>query len=249
MSKYGQFCPVARSLEILGDRWTLLIIRDMLIGGITHFNDLERSLPGISRGLLARRLKQLQHAGVIEKQTSATNPNATEYHLTQAGMELQETLMALMIWGEAWAFAEPTPEELDPVLLMWWLRADVQKDKLPQPRVVVQYDFHVDKKGMFWLILTSSDVTLCVTDPGFEIDVLVTANLTAFYNLWWGRITYEQATERYGVTVEGTPRMVRAFPDLFAWSAAAGLNYVKVRRQMQTQAHLIEVGSSGVPGD
>jgi DNA-binding HxlR family transcriptional regulator len=88
MSKYGQFCPVAKALEILGDRWTLLIVRDML-GGTKHFNDLERGLPGISRAILASRLRQLQQAGILEKRLNAPGRQTTEYRLTQAGQELR----------------------------------------------------------------------------------------------------------------------------------------------------------------
>ncbi len=235
MSKYGQFCPVAKALDILGDRWTLLIIRDML-GGTTHFNDLERGLPGISRALLSARLRQLQQAGVVEKRTSGAGRQSTEYRLTQAGQELENVILSLTIWGEAWAFGEPSPEELDPVLLMWWTRNDVRRDRLPENRVVVQYDFMYSRRnGSFWLILTAADVTLCLTDPGFEVDVLVTADLAAFYKLWWGRITYEQATRDYGVRVEGVPRLVRAFPDWFAWSAAEGMRAVRSRRSVQPQ--------------
>src|SRR6185295_10571208 len=108
MSKYGQYCPVARSLEILGDRWTLLIIREFLIG-MSHFNDLERGLPGISRPLLAQRLRQLQKAGILEKLNTKTGRQSTAYQLTPAGWELQKVLDGLMLWGEAWAFSEPTP--------------------------------------------------------------------------------------------------------------------------------------------
>lgn len=112
MAKYGQYCPVARSLEILGDRWTLLIIRDML-GGVRHFNDLERGLPGISRALLAQRLRQLQQSGVIEKRTNISGRQSTEYHPTPAGEALQGVIGALFSWGEMWAFDEPSSEELD----------------------------------------------------------------------------------------------------------------------------------------
>src|SRR5271154_368076 len=124
MPKYGQFCPVAKSLEILGDRWTLLIIRDMLTG-TTQFNDLERGLPGISRALLSSRLRLLQRTGIIEKRFNSSGRKTTEYQLTQAGIDLQAVLMPLMMWGETWAFEDPKPEELDPVLLMWWLRKSV----------------------------------------------------------------------------------------------------------------------------
>src|SRR5689334_17342900 len=126
MTKYGQYCPVAKSLEILGDHWTLLIIRDMLTG-TRHFNDLERGLPRISRALLASRLRQLRQAGVIDKQLTGAGRKTTEYQLTQAGQELFGVIMALRGWGEKWAFGDPTPDQLDPVLLMWWLhnRVDV----------------------------------------------------------------------------------------------------------------------------
>jgi DNA-binding HxlR family transcriptional regulator len=233
MSKYGQFCPVAKALDVLGDRWTLLIIRDLL-GGTTHFNDLERGLPGISRGLLSSRLRQLQHAGIIEKRTHDSGRKTTEYRLTQAGEELQGVIFSLMSWGEKWAFEDPTPEELDPVLLMWWLRSDVQRDRLPQARVVVRYDFRAGKRGYFWLVMTAADVTLCLTDPGYEVEVLVTADAAVLYKLWWGRISYEQALRDYGVTVEGLPHLVRAYPNWFSWSAADGMNALKAAREQQS---------------
>ncbi|HVU10214.1 MAG TPA: helix-turn-helix domain-containing protein [Phototrophicaceae bacterium] len=221
MSKYGQYCPVARSLEILGDRWTLLIIRDMLLG-TTQFNDLERGLPGISRALLSQRLRQLRHAGIIEKRLNPAGRKTTEYQLTQAGRDLQGVIFSLMNWGEAWAFDDPREEELDPILLMWWLRKRVDVSKLPQARVVVQFDFHGGQLGnthrSAWLVMTQADVTLCLTDPGYEIDVLVSSHLTAFYKLWWNRISYSDALDCWGVTVEGTPALVRAFPDWYGWS-------------------------------
>ena len=223
MSKYGQYCPVAKSLEILGDRWTLLIVRDMMYG-IGHFNDLERGLPRISRALLASRLRDLQRAGIVEKRYSSSGRQSTEYQLTQAGIELGTVITSLQQWGEAWAFDEPTPEELDPVLLMWWMRNRVNRDLLPAQRVVVQYDFHGQglrgaAKMSFWLILTIEDVSLCLTDPGYEIDLLVTADLAAYFKLWAGRISYEQALNDYNVTVDGVPNLIRAFPSWFGWNS------------------------------
>ena len=224
MSKYGQFCPVARALEILGDRWTLLIIRDMLLG-TTQFNDLERGLPGISRALLSARLRQLQQAGVIEKRLNSSGRKTTEYQLTQSGKDLQDVLGTLMNWGGTWAFGDPTPEELDPILLMWWLRKRVQVNTLPDRQIVVQFDLHGGQLGnarrSAWLLLTIADVTLCLTDPGFEVDVLVTADLAAFYKLWWALISYQEALSAYAFSVEGTPSMIRAFPNWFGWNAAA----------------------------
>lgn len=220
MSKYGQFCPVAKALEVLGDRWTLLIVRDMLTG-TTHFNDLERGLPGISRALLAGRLRQMQQAGVISKRMNGSGRQSTEYQLTQAGYELVNVVMSLREWGEAWAFGDPAPEELNPVLLMWWMHKRVSVDQLPNHRVVAQFDFHGAETVSFWLVLTTEDVTLCLTDPGYEINVLVTADLAAFYKLWGGRINYRQALDEYGICVEGIPSLTYAFPKWFGWSTAA----------------------------
>lgn len=216
MSKYGQYCPVARALEIIGDRWTLLIVRDMLFGA-KHFNELERGLPGISRALLASRMRQLQQAGIIEKHLNAAGRNATEYHLTQAGRELLNVISALQVWGDAWAFGDPTPEELNPVLLMWQMRSRVKVDQLPEFRVVVQYDFFGAMTVTFWLILTTEDVTLCLTHPGYEINLLITADLVATFKLWAGRINYQEALDDYLIKVDGLPSLVNAFPNWFGW--------------------------------
>jgi DNA-binding HxlR family transcriptional regulator len=215
MTKYGQFCPVARLLEIIGDRWTLLIIRDMLTG-TKHFNDLERGLPGISRALLADRMKLLQRAGVIEKCINGSGRNATEYHLTQAGQELLSVIMSLKMWGETWAFSDPIAEELDPVLLMWWLRGQANVELLPESRIVVQFDFPEARNVTFWLILTREDVSLCLTDPGYEINLLVSSDLATFYKVEGRRITYQQALDAGTIRVEGSRSHVRAFPTWFS---------------------------------
>lgn len=220
MSKYGQYCPVAQALEILGERWTLLIIRDMLTG-TRYFNDLERGLPGLSRALLAKRLRQLQQAGLVEKRFNDEGRNTTEYHLTQPGQELEAVIGALLVWGSAWAFGDPSEEQLDPLLLMWWLRNRVNVECLPEDRITVQFDFHGAKSETYWLVLARGDVNLCLTDPGYEINVLVTSDLAVFFKLWLGRIDYQEATRHHDVRVEGIPRLVRAFPDWFAWSPAA----------------------------
>ena len=132
MNKYGQYCPMAMATEILGDRWTLLIVRDLL-SGMQHFNDLERGLPGISRGLLSERLHRLERVGVLEKHSHGKG-RKTEYYLTDAGWELKGVINSLTIWGAKWAFGEPTEDQLDPILLMWWVRNRIEQDQLPQDR-------------------------------------------------------------------------------------------------------------------
>jgi DNA-binding HxlR family transcriptional regulator len=233
MSKYGQYCPVAQALEILGDRWTLLIIRDMLTG-TRHFNDLERGLPGISRALLSQRLQGLAEAGVVEKQIHHAGRQSTEYHLTPAGRALEGVIYSLLMWGATWAFGDPSPDQLDPLLLMWWMRNRVNVDLLPEGRTVIQFDFCGAKSVTYWLILMREDVTLCLTDPGYEINVLVTADLATFFQVWLGRIPYSEAIRGCGVRVEGIPRYARAFPNWFLWSPAA-----EVVRAVEAQKNYI----------
>ena len=231
MNKYGQYCPVAMATEILGDRWTLLIVRDLL-SGMRHFNDLERGLPGISRGLLSERLRRLQEVGVLEKHSHGRG-RKTEYTLTAAGKDLNDVIQSLTVWGAKWAFREPTEEQLDPILLMWWMRHRVCQDQLPQDRVVIQFDFLHHKKETYWLILTREDVSVCLTYPGFMTDVLVTTELSVFFQLWLGRISYRQAVDNNNLRVEAIPALARAFPAWFAWSLAAP-TVRAVRRKSET---------------
>lgn len=212
---------MACAVEILGDRWTLLIVRDLLTG-TRHFNHLERGLPGISRALLSQRLRRLQQSGVIEKRTTGMG-RGTEYALTPAGRDLQPVVLSLTAWGSQWAFRDPQPEQLDPLLIMWWMRGRMQVDHLPQPRVVVQFDFCGAHTGSYWLVLTAADVSVCLTPPGFDIDVLVTADLAAWFQVWLGRVPYAEALHRQQVRVEALPALARALPTWFAWSPAAPL--------------------------
>lgn len=220
MAKYGQYCPVAQALDLLGDRWTLLIVRDMLTG-TQHFNDLKRGLPGLSTGLLAKRLRQLQRAGIVERETRPAGRRTTAYRLTPAGQALYPVIEALLVWGADWAFGEPSPEELDPLLLMWWMHDHVDKRQFPDHRVVIQFDFHGAKNETYWLLLTQADVSVCLTDPGHAVDVLVEADLATYFKLWLGRLEYQEALTAHDVTVTGIPRLTRAFPRWFTWSPAA----------------------------
>jgi DNA-binding HxlR family transcriptional regulator len=220
MYKYGQYCPIAKAVEILGDRWTLLIVRDLLTG-TCHFNDLERGLPGISRALLANRLDRLERMGLLEKASHPQRRHSTTYSLTQAGQELEAVIDSLLRWGARWAFEEPDESDLDPVLLMWWIRGRVRVDQLPKERVVVRFDFKSTQADTFWLVLTQADVSICLTDPGFELDVLVTANLAAFFQVWLGQISFATAIDQGLIQVDALPALAVALPTWFAYSLAA----------------------------
>ena len=220
MSTYGQYCPIAQALDIIGDRWTLLIIRDMLTG-TRHFNDLQRGLPGLSRALLSKRLQQLQRDGIIEKRMTHYGRRTSEYHLTEAGIDLHNVINSLLVWGTKWSFGDPVEEQLDPLLLMWWMRGRVNRENLPDSRITIQFDFHSPLTDSYWLVISREDVVICVTDPGFDINVLVTANLKSFFMVWLGRMAYQDAIRCEDVIVESIPVFEQAFPTWFAWSPAA----------------------------
>jgi DNA-binding HxlR family transcriptional regulator len=219
MHRYGQYCPVARAAEILADRWTVLIIRELL-ADVNHFNELERGLPHMSRTLLAGRLRRLQQAGVLERR-GASRGKRTEYRLTSAGRELQPIIDQFGGWGARWAFGEPRRNELDPVILLWWMRRRVRVEAIGRRRVAIQFDFKGGPRRSHWLLIDRMDVSVCLKHPGFDIDVTVAADIVAFYRVWLGRATLSEALRRQQIRLDGTPADVRAFPDWFAWSPMA----------------------------
>jgi len=220
MGTYGQYCPIAKGAEILAERWTPLIIRDVMQGA-HRFNDIERGLPGISRSLLAGRLRQLLRAGVIEQRPGQGGGYA-EYHLTPAGRELGQVVDRLGEWAARWVFRDPDPEDRDPVLLMWWMHGRINRDLLPPRRVVVRFDFRRATKPCIWLVLERSDVSVCPTDPGFDTDLIVTADISDLYRVWLGRTTLGRAIEDGLIQIDGPPALGRAFPRWLQLSHLAG---------------------------
>jgi DNA-binding HxlR family transcriptional regulator len=220
VQSYGQYCPVAKASEILADRWTPLILRELLAGG-HHFNELERGLPGIPRSLLSQRLRRLERAGVVERHVAA-NGRASTYDLTPAGLGLRAAITALGDRGAQWVLRDPEPNELDPGLLLWRMRRRVHHERLPQRRTVVQFDFRGARPGSYWLVLEPSEVSVCLHDPGFEVDVWVTADVAAFHRVWLGRTSLAEAMSGEAVQIEGPRSLTRAFGTWFAWSPFAG---------------------------
>jgi DNA-binding HxlR family transcriptional regulator len=153
MRSYAQYCPIAKASEILGDRWTLLIVREMM-GGATGFNELQRGLPGISRSVLTDRLRSLERAEIIERRTGPKG-RTLEYRLTPAGRDLEQVVQALGEWGVTWSFTDPRPEERDPDLLIVRMARHVDHDELPADRTVVQFNFRNPAKR-FWMVLEPS---------------------------------------------------------------------------------------------
>jgi DNA-binding HxlR family transcriptional regulator len=218
MRSYAQYCPVAKATEVLGDRWTLLIVREML-GGASGFNQLQRGLPGISRSVLTDRMRSLERAEVIERRTGPKG-RTLEYRLTPAGRDLEPVVQAIGEWGATWSFTEPRREELDPDLLIVWIARHVDRRQLPPGRTVVKFDFRSPKRR-YWMVLEPSEVSVCLQHPGFDVDVEVTADTAALYRVYLGRAELSGAIRAGQVTMSGPRTLQRGLRDWFTWSAFA----------------------------
>ena len=229
MRDYRQYCPVALGSEVFADRWTPLILREMVIGS-TRFNDIERGLPGISRTLLQQRLHHLERKGVLERQPSPSG-RGSEYHLTAAGRDLEPVIMALGEWTVRWLFAEPEPVDVDPVTLSWWMHRRVERDQLPEGRVTIEFDYRGIEPKRIWMVLDRGEPSVCFKHPGFEPDVIVTTEPVSLMRVFSGIVLFKDAVADGSVRLAGTPSLTRRFGSWFAWSPFAPAVRDVVRRR------------------
>lgn len=221
MTDYGQFCPVALGAEIFAERWTPLILRELLMGG-RRFSDIQHGVPRMSKNLLTQRLHSLQHSGIIE-QLPTGNGHGHEYRLTTAGRELSAVIDALGTWGYRWASKDLTDKNLDPDFLMWSLRRLVRVDALPDERVVLCFRFQHHENRRFWLVLHRPDVDLCLFDPGFEVNVEIVARVESLARVCLGHAPLLEAMRDGGVEVHGAPRHRNALPSWLGVTRFAAL--------------------------
>ncbi len=216
MPVYGQYCPVARALEVLGDRWSLLIVRELLFGR-SHFNEIERGLPGISRSLLVQRLRLLEQGGALERRLGPDG-RAREYLLTPAGRELRPLIETLRDWGARWAFDAPRPAELDCVWLLGAMLHFQRTEALPARRLVLEFRVRGGRPSHLWLLLErTGEGEVCVRHPGFDPDLVISADATAFFEVWYGRLRQGDAEKRGLLQIEAAQDLKRAFPTWFHW--------------------------------
>jgi DNA-binding HxlR family transcriptional regulator len=211
---YGQYCPISRALDLLGERWSLLIVRDMLVG-TTRFNDLARGLPGLSRTLLAKRLHQFERAGLLERV-------GREYLLTEAGRELEPIVFGIGEWGARWTFGDPDPAELDPRLLVWWMHKRLDTSGLPGKRQVFRIRFTDDRRP-FWIVIESGDPSVCLVDPGFEVDVTITSDVGSLMQVWLGHLPVKDAIRSGRLRFEGPGALTRRMPAVLRLSPVADI--------------------------
>ena len=212
MESFGQFCAVARGLEVLGQRWTLLVVRELLCGS-TRFNEIRNGIPLIPRSTLVDRLGSLERAGILTR----TAGERGEYHLTDAGLALAPVLEQLAQWAHGWDRRGLTDEHLDPEVLIWDLHRRLRTESLPDRRVVIAFVFSdrpADDRRLF-LHLGGGAPALCRHGEGFEPDLEVHGDTAALTRWWLGEVTWAEARRAGRITMTGPRDLQRRFPDWF----------------------------------
>jgi DNA-binding HxlR family transcriptional regulator len=227
---YGQYCPIARAAEILAERWTPIILRNLLLGATT-FTEVADGAPGIPRTLLTSRLRELERNGVITRRVLA-GKRGPSYGLTKAGRDLHGVMLAMGTWGERWM--ELAPQHLDPgVVLDSWCRWYLATDRLPDRRVTVRFDFpdRPKKAEQLWILFDAERTEVCRTHPGFHEDLIVTADSGFFAEWHLGRIEWADALSAGRLAVAGPPSLARALP---TWNKRSGWARIDIRREAIT---------------
>jgi DNA-binding HxlR family transcriptional regulator len=215
MRTYSQFCPIARASEVLAERWTPIILRNLLLGCRT-FNEIASGAPLLSRALLTKRLRELERAGVIEI-SPKPNGHGCVYEPTQAGRELEAVLYAMGGWADKWM--EVTFEQSDPDVVLWhWCQTFWQRDELPNGRVVIRFDFQREgRRTRLWFLVEDKEVEICRRHPGFEEDLMVAIKDPLMFARWHlGLIEWGYVLRTGAIRVEGRRDLARALP---RWNA------------------------------
>ncbi len=227
MKGYGQFCPVAKATEVLGERWTPLIIRELLTNEAS-FNSLRKGVPLMSPSLLSSRLKSLEVAGVIRREKT---DRGVIYTLTESGEELRPIIEALGVWGQRWARSDMSKEDLDPSLLMWDMHRRIDTAYFDAERKVLRFEFvdYPAKMRLWWLVVSDDNVDVCLKDPGYEVDLLVQSTLKTMTQIWMGDISISRARREKLIRVTGDAGLRRDMP---AWIGCSTLASIKPARAL-----------------
>jgi len=218
MSAYGQFCPIAKAMEVLDERWTLLVVRELLLGS-RHFNELRRGNPKMSPALLSKRLRRLERAGVVRRRVVG---GRSTYELTDSGLELRGVVDALGAWGARWV-GDLGEEDLDPHLLLWDVKRTIPVGDWPRGRTVVAMRFGdvAAPVSRWWICVTGDEVDVCDVDPGFEVTATVHTSLRTMTEIWRGDRGWGDAIRAGRLEVEAPTDVARAVPGWIGQSLLA----------------------------
>jgi DNA-binding HxlR family transcriptional regulator len=220
MKGYGSFCPIAKAAEILAERWTLLVLRELLLGS-RHFNDFRRGIPQMSPTLLSKRLQALEAAGIVER-ALVSDSRSYEYRPTPACDELRPLILEIGHWGQRWVRSKLTRDELDPGMLMWYVHRHFVVEELPAQRVVIYLEFtDVPRMKRWWLVLQDGKADLCLQDPGYPVDIQMFTDLLTLTQIYIGDVSFAAALKSGKIVVDGPNSLTRSMSRWFARSRFA----------------------------
>ena len=211
--EYGQFCPIAKATEILGEKWTVLIIREALMGS-TRYSEFQRGLSLISPTMLSKRLDSLVSHGLLMKKKIPAK-RGYEYFPTTSCKELLPIVLSLGDWGMRWARSHLTATDYDVELLMLYLQRSIIPEALPGNESVIRFKFtDIEDLAEWWLVVTGDQVDICVKDPGKDVDVYFTSTVKTMADIWMGDTTYRKAKANDRLKIVGHRELTR---DVTAW--------------------------------
>jgi len=214
MAGYGQFCPVAKATEVIGEKWTVLVLRELLLG-TTRFNDFQRAISRMSPTLLAKRLRHLEESGIVIRK-KLSGQKGYEYRLTAAGKELGPLIEVLAVWGMRWARGQLTEDELDVEFLMRELQRRLRTEHLPDGETVICLMFDgLTKHKTWWLLVDGDVVDLCTKDPGKDVDLYISSRVRTIVEVWEGDLDMRTALRNASIKATGSRHLIRTMPDWF----------------------------------
>ena len=220
--EYGQYCPVAKALEVLGERWAMLVVRELMCGS-TRFSQLQRGLPKISPSMLSKRLSELEAAGLIVRKR-IPGQRGWEYFLSEAGGELSDVVKKLGVWGMRWVRSTMTDADLDVQFLMWDIQRSIDAAKLPGRETVLKFHFsEVNTTRDWWIVVTDSETDLCSDDPGKEVDVYFTTDCRTLTEIFMGDTSFKAARADGRLKLVGPPALLNTLSSWFHLSTFAGI--------------------------
>lgn len=233
---YGQYCPLSLAVELLCQRWTVLVL-SRVMEGCTRFNAIQRGVPRMSPSLLSRRLDELERAGILRAPRQAANGRFREYSLTPAGEELRPLVYSMAVWGQRWA-REMSLEDLDPAFLVWSMHTRVDGSVMPPGRTVVEFQFTGAPADVrqFWLVSEDGDAEMCLKDPGYDVDLRVMADLRTFIEAWRGFRDFRAEIRAGRIRLSGPRDLRQRFPRWLRLHVLADMPRVRPGRERRLYA-------------
>jgi DNA-binding HxlR family transcriptional regulator len=240
MERYGSFCPIAKAAEVLTERWTLLVLREILLGSC-HFNDFRRGIPQMSATTLSKRLRTLEAAGIIER--AGNDGGHWEYRPTSACEELRPVIELIGHWGQRWVRSRLTRDELDPGMLMWFIHRHFPARQVPHQRIAIQFELtDVRRMKQWWLVQENGHVDLCPDDPGFPTDIYLTTDLLTLTEVFMGTTSFAHAISSGKLVMDGPNALTRSISRWFARSNFADTKPAQADLPRASQYSGAEIG-------